>query len=106
MINIKYGKPYSDDTWEYIITTDNKTVGDFIREVLKDTHEWGYFYIYDSKKSSVFRNPRCEYSHGKIIGEPLPQEYLSKEIKSVSGSGGWSCSDYFFVIESDEDLDL
>lgn len=98
MINIMYGKPYSDDTWDYIIKTDNKTVGDFIREVLKDEREWGYFGIYNSKKSSVFGDPRCEYGDGKIIGEPLPQEYLNKEIKSVSGSGGWSRSDYLFVV--------
>lgn len=105
MINIMYGKHYSDGTWNYIITTDNKTVGDFICEVLKNKREWGYFGIYNSKMNSVFGNPRCEYSYGKIIGEPLPQEYLNKEIKSVSGSGGWSRSDFLFVVkrsESDE----
>lgn len=99
MIKIMYGKPYSDDTWDYIITTDNKTVGDFIREVLKDTREWGYFGIYDSKTISAFGNPRCEYECGEIKGEPLPQEYLNKEIKSVSGSGGWSRSDFLFVVD-------
>ena len=103
MISVMYGKPYGDDTWDYIITTDNKTVGDFIREVLKDKGEWGHFGIYNSKTNSVFGNPRCKYEYGGIIGEPLPQEYLSKEIKSVSGSGGWSRSDYLFVVERSED---
>ena len=103
MINITYGKPYSDDTWEYIITTDNKTVGDFICEVLKDKDEWGYFGIYDSKTISALGNPKCEYSDGRIIGKPLPQEYLNKEIKSVSGSGGWSRSDFLFMVERDEE---
>lgn len=102
MIDIMYGKPYSDDTWDYIITTDNKTVGDFIREKLKDKREWGYFGIYNSKKNSAFGSPRCEYSDGKIIGEPLPQGYLEKEIKSVSGNGGWSRSDFLFVVERSE----
>ena len=103
MINVTYGKPYSDDTWDYIITTDNKTVGDFINEVLKNKNEWGYFGIYNSKNNSAFGNPRCEYSDGKIIGEPLSQEYLNKEIKSISGSGGWSRSDYLFVVERSEE---
>lgn len=103
MISVTYGKHYGDDTWDYLITTDNKTVGDFIREVLKNKNEWGYFGIYNSKTISAFGNPRCEYSFGDIIGDPLPQEYLSKEIKSVSGSGGWSRSDYLFVVERNED---
>lgn len=103
MIDIIYGKPHSDDTWDYIIKTDNRTVGDFIREVLKDAREWGYFGIYDSKTSSAFGNPKCEYNFGEIIGEPLPQEYLNKEIKRVSGSGGWSRSDFIFVVERSEE---
>jgi len=103
MINVMYGKQYSDETWDYVITTDNRTVGDFIREVLKDKREWGYFGIYNSKMLSVFGNPKCEYAFGKIIGEPLPQEYFSKEIKSVSGSGGWSRSDYLFVVDGSEE---
>ena len=39
----------------------------------------------------------------EFIGKPLPQEYLNKEIKSVSGSGGWSRSDFLFVVERSEE---
>lgn len=104
MINIEYGKGYSDDTYEYFVTTDCKTVGDFINEVLMERKsEWGYFGIYDSNVFSAFGNPKCEYRYGEIITEPLPKKFMDKEIKEVFGSGGWSRSDYLFVVDRSEE---
>ena len=93
MITIKYGKGYSDDTFEYIITTDCKTVGKFIDEYLKYEKEWGQFRIL-TEGVGYFDSPVCEYKYGKIIGKPLPKDILDKEIIEVSGSGGWSRSDF------------
>lgn len=97
MIQIKYGKSYGDATCEYLITySDGMTVRDFITEWLQNEREWGYFGIYDGQ--SIFGNPRCEYSHGIIKGKPLPKQYLNKKIVKVTGSGGWTRSDFKFTV--------
>lgn len=110
MIDIKYGKAYGDETSEYLITySDGMTVGEFIEEWLKNEREWGYFGIYyDPKKFtleecrekgiSLFGYPCCEYAYGKIKGDTLPSEYLDKQIIGVSGSGGWTRSDFMFRV--------
>lgn len=99
MIKISYGASRSDDTFEYIITIRKPmTVGEFIKEwITKKQDEWGYFGIYDGK--TIFGKPKCEYSKGKIITDPIPDEYLNAEIDAVSGSGGWSRSDFKFYVE-------
>lgn len=103
MIRITYGKPYGDETFEYIIETNCKTVDDFIREWLCSCpNEWGYFGI-KSKNNVFFGKPNCEYKHGRIITEPIPSEFLNRKIKRVYGSGGWSRSDFQFEIESEEE---
>ena len=99
MIKIDYGKEYGDATAEYLIKTDNITVGEFIEEWLADRNDWGYFGIKDRK--TIFGNPCCEYKYGKIITEPLPKEYLCKKIKKIYGSGGWSRSDFLFEVEEE-----
>lgn len=94
MINIKYGKAYSDDTWEYIVTTDCKRVGDFINEWLDNyPKEWGKIRIL-LPDVDYFDCPACEYQYGVIILNPFMKEDLDRSIVSVSGSGGWSCSDF------------
>lgn len=98
MISIAYGKTGSDETCTYYVTTSQMTVGEFIEEWLAEHQkEWGYFGISDG--CSIFGNPKCEYSHGEIKGEPIPNDYLCKQIKSVTGSGGWSRSDFLFYVD-------
>lgn len=102
MIKITYGKRNSDATHEYIIETDCKTVGNFIREWLCfHPVEWGYFGI-KNKNGATFGDPKCEYEYGRITTKPLPIEFLSRKIKCIYGSGGWSRSDFLFEIESEE----
>ena len=99
MIQIKYGRECGDCTSEYIITTDNVTVEDFINEwITQYPNEWGYFGIKNAD-APFFGNPLCEYRCGKLITEPLPKRFLCKKIKSVTGSGGWSRSDFQFEVE-------
>ena len=96
-IEIRHGRTGSDCTSQYYVTVPNgMTVREFIDEWMEDTSEWGYFGI--NNGVSVFGSPRCEYSHGEIVTNPLPDNYLDAPIKSVSGSGGWSRSDFIFTI--------
>lgn len=105
MIKIEYGQEYSDCTCDYKVTISKPmTVGEFIAERLKDKREWGYFGIADGK--SVFGNPHCEYSNGKIVTSQLPQKYLDAEIEEVYGSGGWSRSDFKFVVAETSTADV
>lgn len=97
-IQISYGSMGGDATCAYYVTLNKPmTVGEFIDEWMKENpSDWGYFGIFN--KRAIFGDPRCEYSSGKIKGEPLPQKYLNKKIKDVFGSGGWSRSDFEFKV--------
>lgn len=103
MIKIEYVKGLSDQTYVYdVIIQKPMTVGEFIREWMTERPgEWGYFGIYDGR--SVFGNPKCEYSDGKITTDPIPDEHLNAEIDSVNGSGGWTRSDFIFKIRRKTD---
>lgn len=73
-----------------------KTVGELIEEILTENpNEWGYIGIKSVK--SIFGNPKCEYSYGKLLYS-LPEDVLSKQLISVSASGGWSRMDYLITI--------
>lgn len=99
-IRINYGAFHGDETWDYIITyPEGMTVREFINEQLADKREWGYFGIYNHNQYWFEKgNPSCQYRKGEIINEPLPDNVLDSVIKDVSGSGGWSRSDFKFVI--------
>lgn len=97
MINICYGTTGGDETCPYYVEISPMTVGEFIDEWLKEhPKEWGYLGIADG--DSIFGSPKCEYSYGEIKGEPIPNIYLRKQIKRVTGSGGWSRSDFLIYI--------
>ena len=99
MIKISYLKNNGRDSFEYEVTIDKpKTVEEFINEWLfTRPDEWGCFGI--GRHSRVFGDPECEYKHGKIIGEPLPKEFLNKKIIKVYGRGGWTNSNFVFEVE-------
>lgn len=99
MIRVQYGKTHSDSTSDYIVKTDAMSVGDFIREWMQ-THpqDWGYFRIRFPESSNPFGDLECEYSRGVLISE-LPDRYLLAPIRNVSGSGGYSLSDFMFDID-------
>ena len=63
-----------------------KTVGEFIKEVLKEkADEWGYI--------SVDGLQICEYKHGALLAKPK-EMYLNREITKISAEGGWTRMDY------------
>lgn len=100
MINITYGQDKGDCTCDYFIDTDAVTVRDFIDEwLIRNKGDWGYFGIKNPEKPSIFGEPCCEYRCGQIITEPLPNRLLNKKIKKVTGSGGYSRSDFLFEVE-------
>ena len=98
MIEIKYGKDFGDSTNEYLIATTCKTVRDFISEWLStQPKEWGYFGI-KSDKNVFVGFPNCEYRYGKIVTKEFNEEILNRTILKIEGSGGWSRSDFIFVL--------
>lgn len=99
-ISYRYRNAASDCTIPYDITVLKKcTVREFINEWLKDKREWGYFGIHNKDSTfDIFGSPKCEYSHGEITSDPLPDYILDSAIKHVTGSGGWSRSDFLFWI--------
>lgn len=97
MIKITYGKEGSDCTSPYYITTDNKTVREFVSEWLNTyTHEWGYFTIL-TDSTEYFDAPRFEYQYSNLL-KSIPDELLDCTIKKVCGGGGWSRSDIDFYV--------
>jgi len=95
--------PVSGDcTCGYNVKLDREyTVKDFIDTVLSErAGEWGYIGIYDQSDfvGRHFGNPNAEYRYGKLVSYNFPEDILSKEIKSVSASGGWSRMDYVLHI--------
>lgn len=103
MIRIKQVEHYGDATSKYEVTTDCKTVGDFITEWLAYMpREWGHFGI-KCTESPFFGDPYCEYRYGRIIGTGLPDYILDREIDYVEGNGGWSLSDFQFALKPFEE---
>lgn len=90
----------SDCTGPYYVRWSKPmTVGEFIDEIITNYQsEWGYIGIYSNDRYATFGDPVCEYSHGQIT-KPMPDEYLSKQIKEITGSGGWSRSDFLLILE-------
>lgn len=77
--------PYGDQCNSYDVVTDNKTVGDFIKDVLSDHQEWGYI---------IVGSKRIEYRYGKLI-DKIPDAWDNRPIKGkVTAFGGWSRMDY------------
>lgn len=103
---VKSGNGYerTDGTAIYDISTDNKTVGEFIDELLRTRpYEWGWFGIRNSDFTSTsvgvpYYKAKCEYYKGKIISKPLSQKYLLSRFTEVDGSGGYNCSNFDFTI--------
>ena len=96
LVNISYGPQGSDCTGPYyIIPKKSFTVRDFVNAVIADTREWGYIGI--AVPRAIFGNPNIEYKYGKLIAN-FPDEILNKQVLELSGSGGWSRSDYILKI--------
>ena len=97
LVNISYGPQGSDCTGSYYITPKKSfTVRDFVNAVIADTREWGYIGI--AAPRATFGNPNIEYKWGELITANFPDEILNKQVLELSGSGGWSRSDYILKI--------
>ena len=83
--------------YDVVLLWENATVGEFIDAVLRAKmdnrcSEWGYIGI--DKTGSIFGDPLCEYSHGKIVSDGIPAEIKAKHINWVTAHGGWTRMDY------------
>ena len=91
------GEVRGDCTAPYHVELDKEyTVNEFVNTVLTITKEWGYIGIYCRGK--IFGEPKCEYSHGKLL-YALPDNVLNKKVVKVQADGGWSRMDYLLWIE-------
>ena len=98
-ISIRCGAVGGDCTSLYYVTLKKPmTVGEFIDEWVKEMPgEWGSIRVCDGVHA--YGNPCCVYKHGKIVDNyGMTQEILSKPIKEVNGSGGWSLSDFGLLV--------
>ena len=96
LVNISYGPQGSDCTGSYYITPKKSfTVRDFVNAVIADTREWGYIGI--AAPRATFGNPNIKYKCGKLTAN-FSDEILNKQVLKLSGSGGWSRSDYILKI--------
>ena len=98
-----YGKVWQDESQRYFVHLIGEfTVREFIDKILeKFPNEKGEFYM-DSNTSQlgyIF----CKYWEGSITSDPFPDDILNSKIKSVSGYGGWTVSNYKLEIEKCED---
>ena len=94
---ISNGPEGGDCTAPYIVELNGEyTVKTFIADVLKIKDEWGYIGIEHGR--SIFGDPHCEYSNGKLK-TLLPDKYLNLKVVSASAHGGWSRMDYILGVE-------
>lgn len=103
MFRLIQSTPVSGDcTCGYNVKLDREyTVKDFIDTVLSERNgEWGYIGIYNQSAfdGRHFGNPNMEYRYGKIVTGNFTEDVLSKEVKDVSASGGWSRMDYVLKV--------
>lgn len=91
LVDIAFVFSGGDCTSQYYIETKRQfTVKEFINAVISDEHEWGYISVNDEQ---------CiEYRHGSIISGSIDENVLNREVVSLSGSGGWSRSDYQLTV--------
>lgn len=109
---ISYGPEAGDCTRPYYITLKRKdiTVEEFIKFILTDPdwkREWGYFDIFTNKKQMPFKPKYAlAYSKGETKGNSvIPNKILQSTIKQISGSGGWSRSDFDILIKGDTKME-
>ena len=107
MIDLIYKSgPFGDETSNYNVNTDAKTVGEFIDMVLSERgNEWGEFCI--RREDDPFDGSICvcDYSHGKIRRKAKDWDaYRNAKIKSIFANGGWSLMGYDITVEDHESL--
>ena len=97
---ITAGPVGGDETRLYIVDFGHEyTVEHFIHEVLLNNREWGKISIHNRDYSDhIFGYPNCRYEYGELVSH-LPDEYLTRKIKSAKADGGWSMMNYCLVLE-------
>lgn len=98
MFTLKQIGPEVNESAPYeVIFFHECTVGEFVNTVIANTKEWGYIGIDDHQPWS-YGTPNCEYRWGALISR-LPDDVLSRTIKSARADSGWSRTDYRLVLK-------
>lgn len=102
---IKTGGPNRYECCSYDVIEHPETVGEFIKEVLKQyPKEWGSFYFTaENNKNPLARNTKyCNYKYGNLISTPYKRKHWDlQHIKNVSANGGWSLMNYYITLEEE-----
>lgn len=79
------GGPYGDAMSTYDVTSEARTIRDFVLEVLTNRkNEWGCFCI----------DRMYEYRYGNLLNN-IPDIVLNQEIDyPIKANGGWTSMDY------------
>lgn len=95
----KIGADRGDCTAPYSVQLDKEyTLKEFIDAILQfKNDEWGYIGIRDNKPFT-FGEPKCEYSHGKLLYN-MPENILDKKVLQAIADGGWTRMDYLLLIQ-------
>lgn len=90
----------SDDTYCYDFRLQNeKTVEDVIEWILENKlGEWGDISVNADNRSVYHHTAKCEYTNHSIKGDPIPDEYLTREVKEMTANGGWGRMDFVIFI--------
>lgn len=100
ILSISHGMMHCDCTSDYYITIKEPiTVRDFISHLLEDKTEWGYISIFQRARIKYIQ-PCIEYRYGEIIGTGniVLDDILDCHILDITGSGGYSRSDYYLKL--------
>lgn len=104
-IKIRYGLAGGDQCYPYYIELGRKfTVKEFMERAVGDKNEWGSIHIQLPMSNWTDSVATLEYSHGDVVRGDI-SKYYDSVIDNVKGHGGWSASDYWIWIESDEKED-
>lgn len=97
MDRIATSEIHGDETVDYeIVNYTSQTVNEFIKEVLKNTDEWGCISVGHPFKDNPKHLGCCEYKNGVILSK-MSEDVLNKKIKRITACGGWTLMDYTII---------
>lgn len=84
-----------DETARYeVVLNKEYNVEEFVKEVLKDTYEWGEI----KEQNNWFGKKICSFSKG-LRTSRIPEEYKNRKVASAYADGGWSLMTYYLKLK-------
>ena len=108
-----HGPVGGDETSEYFIkVNENATVESVINDILSNKGEWGRIGLKPNKNADIreriYGSHSFEYRYGEILTDKMSEDekdfwygIYNRKVIGMTGSGGWSLSDYQLEIENE-----